>query len=56
MVQVAEKIITTGKIMSIDIKDMKQLKNVKFLKGDIMQKETKSAVIFYFKSKLDVLP
>ena len=53
--QVATKLITTGKIMSIDIKDMKQLKNVKFLKGDIMQKETKSAVIFYFKSKLDVI-
>ena len=41
--------------MSIDIKDMKQLKNVKFLKGDIMQKEIKSAVIFYFKSRLDVI-
>jgi len=53
--QVAAKIITTGKIMSIDIKDMEQLKNVKFLKADIMQKETKSAVIFYFKSKLDVI-
>ena len=53
--QVATKLISTGKIMSIDIKDMKQLKNVKFLKGDIMQKETKSAVIFYFKSKLDVI-
>ena len=53
--QVAAKIITTGKIMSIDIKDMDQLKNVKFLKADIMQKETKSAVIFYFKSKLDVI-
>tara|TARA_B100000963_G_scaffold337382_1_gene333325 strand:+ start:783 stop:1409 length:627 start_codon:yes stop_codon:yes gene_type:complete len=53
--QVAAKIITTGKIMSIDIKDMNQLKNVKFLKADIMQKETKSAVIFYFKSKLDVI-
>ena len=34
---------------------MEQLKNVKFLKADIMQKETKSAVIFYFKSKLDVI-
>jgi len=53
--QVAAKIITTGKIMSIDIKDMDQLKNVKFLKADIMQKETKSAVIFNFKSKLDVI-
>ena len=29
--QVASKIITTGKIMSVDIKDMELLKNVKFL-------------------------
>ena len=53
--QVATKIITTGKIMSIDIKDMEPLKNVKFLKGDIMHKDTKAAVITYFKSNLDVI-
>ena len=53
--QVASKIITTGKIMSVDIKDMEPLKNVKFLKGDISEQETKSAVIHYFKSNLDVI-
>ena len=53
--QVASKIITCGKIMSIDIKDMEPLKNIKFLKGDIMKKETKAAVIMYFKSNLDVI-
>jgi cell division protein FtsJ len=53
--QVASKIITYGKIMSIDIKDMEPLKNIKFLKGDIMKKETKAAVIMYFKSNLDVI-
>ena len=53
--QVALKIITTGKIMSVDIKDMEPLKNVKFLKGDISEQETKSAVIHYFKSNLDVI-
>ena len=53
--QVALKIITTGKIMSVDIKDMEPLKNVKFLKGDIREQETKSAVIHYFKSNLDVI-
>ena len=53
--QVALKIITTGKIMSVDIKDMELLKNVKFLKGDISEQETKSAVIHYFKSNLDVI-
>ena len=53
--QVAVKIITTGKIMSIDIKDMEPIKNVKFLKGDINRNETKSAIIHYFKSNLDVI-
>tara|TARA_B100001057_G_scaffold468227_1_gene527178 strand:+ start:866 stop:1492 length:627 start_codon:yes stop_codon:yes gene_type:complete len=53
--QVAVKIITTGKIMSIDIKDMEPIKNVKFLKGDINKIETKSTIIHYFKSNLDVI-
>ena len=53
--QVATKMISTGKIMSVDIKKMEPLKNVKFLKGDIMKNEIKSAVIKYFKSNLDVI-
>jgi cell division protein FtsJ len=53
--QVAMKIITKGKIMSIDIKEMEPIKNVQFLKGDITKKETKFAVIEYFKSNLDVI-
>ena len=36
--QVASQIINSGKIMSIDIKDMEPIKNVKFLKGDIFEK------------------
>ncbi len=53
--QVAAKLITTGRIMSIDIKNMEPLKNVKFLKGDIMNKETKEAINIYFESNLDVI-
>ena len=53
--QVAIKIITTGKIMSVDIKDMEPIKNVKFFKGDILEKETKSVVVEFFKSNLDVI-
>ena len=53
--QVAMKIISAGKIMSIDVKEMEPLKNVKFFKGDIMEKETKLAVVKYFKSNLDVI-
>ena len=41
--------------MSIDIKEMKPIKNVKFLKGDILKNETKKEVLRYFNSKIDVI-
>ncbi len=53
--QVAGQIIKKGKIMAIDIKDMEPLKNVKFLKGDILEKKTKIEVSKYFDSSLDVI-
>ena len=53
--QVASKIITKGRIMSIDIKEMKPIDNINFLKGDILKKEIKHEVIKYFKSNLDVI-
>ena len=39
--QVASKIITNGKILSIDIKEMEPIKNVKFLNCDIFDIKTK---------------
>ena len=53
--QVASQIIKVGRIMSIDIKNMEPIKNVQFFKGDILSEETKSVVIRYFKSNLDVI-
>ena len=53
--QVASQIIRAGRIMSIDIKNMETVKNVRFFKGDILSNETKSEVIKYFKSNLDVI-
>ena len=53
--QVASKIITSGKILSVDMKDMEPIKNVKFLKGDILEKKTKNLVAKYFQKKLDVI-
>ena len=41
--------------MSIDIKKMEPINNVKFFNGDILTNETKLAVIKYFKSNLDVV-
>ena len=53
--QVASQIITKGKIMSIDIKEMEPIKNVKFLKGNILEKQIKNEVVKYFNANLDVI-
>ena len=53
--QVASQIITNGRIMSIDLKDIEPIKNVKFLNGDIFEKKTKNEVIKYFNTNLDVI-
>ena len=53
--QVASQIIRAGRIMSLDIKNMDPIKDVRFFKGDILSNETKSAVIKYFKFNLDVI-
>lgn len=53
--QVASKIITSGKILSIDVKPMKPIKNVSFLKSDIFFDTTKIAIKKFFEGKLDVI-
>mgnify|MGYP001420074729 FL=1 len=53
--QIASQIISKGKILSIDIKDMKPIKNVKFLKADILKNETKNEIFEYFQSNLDII-
>jgi len=53
--QVVNKIITSGKILAIDIKDMQPVEKVKFIKSDIFEKKTKDKVRAYFNGKLDVI-
>tara|TARA_Y100000591_G_C21763059_1_gene661193 strand:+ start:451 stop:1077 length:627 start_codon:yes stop_codon:yes gene_type:complete len=53
--QVASKIITNGKILSIDIKQMKPIKNVEFINCDIFDQKTKSEIMGFFNGKLDVI-
>jgi len=53
--QVANNIITHGKILSIDIKDMEPVKNVKFIKNNIQEEKTKKIVMEFFEGKLDVI-
>ena len=53
--QIASQIIKSGKIMSVDIKDMEPIKNVEFFKGDVLNDQTKTKVLKFFNSKLDVI-
>ena len=53
--QVSSKIITVGKILSLDIKKMDQLKGVSFLQCDFLEKNTKEKIFNFFKGKLDVV-
>ena len=53
--QVASKIISKGKILSVDIKPVEKIKNTHFLKEDINNFETHKKIISYFGKKIDVV-
>jgi 23S rRNA (uridine2552-2'-O)-methyltransferase len=53
--QVAKNIISDGKILAIDIKEMETIKNVGFFKSDILDEKTKKKVFEYFNGKIDVI-
>ena len=53
--QVANQIISKGKIMAIDTKEMEPIKRVNFYKGNIIENNTKNEVIKFFNSNLDVI-
>ena len=53
--QVTSKIITAGKILSLDTKKMDKLDNVSFLQCDFLQENTKEKILNFFKDKLDVV-
>ena len=53
--QVASRIITNGKILSIDIKKIQPIKNVKFIQCDIYDLKRRDEIIKYFEGNLDVV-
>ena len=53
--QIASKLIETGKIVSIDLKAMKEIKNVKFLKSNFLDEKTKEKLLSIFNDKIDVI-
>ena len=53
--QVVSKIVTSGKIMSIDLKKMDPINKVKFVKADFLEVKTKYEILDYFNKNLDVI-
>ena len=53
--QVASQIITKGTILSIDTKEMSPVKNVRFLKADILKIDIKKEIINHFQSNVDII-
>ena len=53
--QVVSQIVKNGKILAVDVKVMKPISNVQFLKSDIFMIEAKNKIINYFKGNLDVI-
>ncbi len=53
--QVARKEISKGKILAIDIKDMENINNISFIKGDFREKDIQKKIMLYFDNKIDVV-
>ena len=53
--QVSSKLITAGKILSLDIKKMDQIKNVTFFQRNFLEEGTKKEILNFFNQKLDVV-
>ena len=53
--QVVSQIVKNGKILAVDVKVMKPISNVQFLKSDIFMIEAKNKIINYFKGNIDVI-
>ena len=53
--QVSSKIITSGKILSIDLHPMNEIKNVSFLQGDFQKEGSKKEILKFFGENIDVI-
>ena len=53
--QVASKMVTSGKILAIDILPMEKIKNVNFINGDFLEETTQQQIKNIFQKKIDVI-
>ena len=53
--QYASKVIKNGKIISVDLKDMREIKNTIQIEGDFTDNDTQTQIKSYITNKLDVV-
>ena len=53
--QVSSKIVTTGKLLSIDLKNMEKLKNVSFLQCDFLKEDSQKLILEFFDNSIDLV-
>ena len=53
--QISSKIVTNGKILSVDLKKMDKIQNVTFFQCDFLENDTKEKILNFFGGKLDVI-
>ena len=53
--QVSSNIVSSGKILAIDLKRMEKIKNVSFFELDFLSDKSRDKIIHFFGKKLDVI-
>jgi 23S rRNA (uridine2552-2'-O)-methyltransferase len=53
--QVASKLITSGKILAVDLKPMEEIENIIFFKNDFSEENTQKKILNIFNSKIDII-
>ena len=53
--QVVTKKVKVGKVLGVDIKNMEEIKNVNFIKGDFLERDTKDKIENYFEKKINIV-
>ena len=53
--QYITKIVRSGRLVSIDLKEMEEINNTSQIKGDFTEKEQQNKIIKLFRSKVDVV-
>ena len=53
--QVSSKIITSGKVLSVDLQKIDEIEKVSFLQCDFLEEKSKEKITNFFRTRLDVI-